>query len=179
MPDIRLFVSLDLPDEVRRQSASWGREVARASSGARAVPAENTHITLAFLGDRPATDVPLIAGAMEKVTTGPFELSLGAPVRLPRRRPRALAFEVHDESGDLAELQADLARSLADAIGWKAERAFRAHLTAVRFGRSHQGEVRELPVTPAITFAAESMSLVLSRLTPEGAEYEALETVDL
>jgi len=141
------------------------------------VRAENTHITLAFLGDRPATDVPLIADAMENAASDPFEVSLGAPVRLPRRRPRALAFEVHDESGGLGELQAGLAKALNEAIGWNAERSFRAHLTAVRFGRSARSDDVDLPVTPDVTFTAGSFSLVLSRLTPDGAEYETLETV--
>lgn len=176
---MRLFVSLDLPEEVRRLSASWGREVARASAGARAVRAGNTHITLAFLGDRSPAEIPPIADAMRSSVSGGFTLSLGAPVRLPRRRPRALAFEVHDQSGGLAALQAGLAEALTAAIGWKAERSFRPHLTAVRFGRSHRGDVLELPVTPAITFTAESISLVQSRRNPEGAEYEFLETVDL
>ena len=41
------------------------------------------------------------------------ELSLGAPLWLPPRRPRALAVEVRDESGALLALKGDVLNALA------------------------------------------------------------------
>lgn len=179
----RLFVALDLPDEVRRAAAGWGRAVVRSSGEMRVVPAGNIHITLAFLGNRPPSDLPLIADALADSINGEAgvapALSLGAPVWLPRRRPRALALEIHDETGRLNQLQSEIVRALGSATGWQPRRSFRPHLTAVRLGRKARAEDVDLPVTPANEFAAEAVGLYRSRLTPEGAEYDALVTLPL
>ena len=179
----RFFVALDLPLELRRLTSGWGREVARGSNSMRPVPARNIHVTLAFVGERPAAEISPLSQALRMLGASaagrpPLALSLGAPVWLPRRRPRALALEIHDDGGRLRELQAELAGLLGEATGWRPERAFRPHLTAVRLGRGAPAAGPALPVSPAAEFVPASVSLVLSRLTPEGAEYEPLETVN-
>ncbi len=182
---LRLFVALDPPVEIRRVASAFGREVARGANGIRAVPPENIHITLAFLGERPRREVETISHAIEGAVPGTGEelaemaLSLGAPVWLPRRRPRALALEIHDDSGRLEHLHADLARELEAATEWRPERAFRPHLTVARTGRGARTEGLELPPGPAQGFEPESVSLIVSRLTPAGAEYDALFTAGL
>ena len=68
---IRLFCALELPPATVAELAAWqaehlghARQRPAQEHGGRIVPAENLHITLAFLGSRPAAEVPAIAGAL-------------------------------------------------------------------------------------------------------------------
>lgn len=180
----RLFVAADPPAEVRAEASEWARHVVRFTPGLRSVPARNCHITLAFLGDREETEIPAIAAAVADAADPASglavpALSLGAPVWLPRRRPRALALEVHDDRGELAELQAAVAAGLDRAIGWRAGRPFRPHLTAARTGRGFDASDIRLPVSPAAEFEPEAVTLYESTLLPEGARYDPLERIEL
>lgn len=181
---LRLFVAVDPPEEVRNETAAWGRHVARSAAGLRPVPAENCHITLAFIGDREESDLDRIRQAVRKAAAPNPDfavplLSLGAPVWLPPRRPRALALEIHDDRGDLAALQREVAGNLDRVIGWKAGRRFRAHLTTARTGRGFDPDRLRLPRSPDLGFEPEAVTLYSSTLLPEGARYEPLERVVL
>jgi 2'-5' RNA ligase len=174
-PGARVFVALDPPAEVRAEAEAWARHLARSTQGLRVVPARNSHITLAFLGQRDEYEVDQIVSAVAE-TEGPVAgLSLGAPVWLPRRRPRSLALDIHDDRGELRELQARLARALGRSLGWKESRPYRAHLTCGRTGRGFDPSGLRLPVSPSIAFESEAVTLYASHLSPEGAEYEVIE----
>ena len=55
-PALRLFVALEVPPAVREALAAF-RDAAADAEVWRPVPAESLHLTLAFLGRRPETDV--------------------------------------------------------------------------------------------------------------------------
>lgn len=106
------------------------------------------------------------------------ELSIGAPLWLPPRRPRALAVEVRDDpEGGLTALHGALVEALARACGYREERRrYRAHVTLARMreGPRASGGGRVLPATPALSFTPASIVLYRSWLSPAGASYEAL-----
>ncbi|MHB8734343.1 MAG: RNA 2',3'-cyclic phosphodiesterase [Terriglobales bacterium] len=88
---MRLFVGLDLSDEIRTALAG-----AAATSGAAVgtlawtVPAD-LHMTLQFLGEVGIEHEPLITRALRSVSCEPFALLLaGLDVFPDRRRPRVL-----------------------------------------------------------------------------------------
>lgn len=169
---MRLFVAVDPPASVRAEVAAWGR---RAAAGARAVEAEAIHVTVCFLGDQPAARVDEI-GAVVTAAAGPLgRLGLGAPVWLPRRRPRALAIDLHDDTGALGELAANLARELGTE---REPRRFRPHVTVARI-RAGAIVPGPLEPTPGLVFAPASLTLYRSRLEPDRAVYEVLARVDL
>jgi 2'-5' RNA ligase len=145
----------------------------------RPVPAANCHITLAFIGEAGEADEAAIGDALRFADAPVTGLSLGAPFWLPRRRPRALALDVHDSHGELEACHSRLAAALAETVGWQPERRFRPHLTAVRLGRGVDPGSQALPVSPQIAFSGESVTLYRSLLLPEGARYEALSRVEL
>jgi 2'-5' RNA ligase len=131
-------------------------------------------------------EIGVIGSALGRCAQRVGELSLGAPLWLPPRNPRALAVEVHDRDGGLAQLHAALGRALAEAIDWQAERRrFRAHITVARMrGRSaarRPPQMREpaLPATPPLSFTPDSVVLYRSWLSSGGASYEALTSCDL
>ena len=201
-PTARLFVALELPEEVRDALAGWARGIARARGAAsatgagwrgelRALPAENLHLTLCFLGSRPVAEIDALASALAPCADHCCELSLGAPVWLPPRQPRALAVEARDGSGELERMQRELERALQELSDWQPQRRrFRAHITVARIrgrpprarrarsgeqdgGGEGEGAAIEL-VTPPLSFMPEALTLYRSSLLPSGAEYEAL-----
>jgi len=146
----RLFVAVDPPAEVCRELGGWARAVAAEGfAGAagrprahqrgpahpelRVLDAEGLHITLCFLGSRPVEEIEELSFAVTSCSGEVDELSVGAPLWLPPRHPRALAVEIHDASGELERLQRELTAALRDAVDWQpGHRRFRAHLTVAR-----------------------------------------------
>lgn len=197
-PTARLFVSVDPPLPVRERLAEWAQGVAVASreSGAprstlRLLDASSLHLTLCFLGSRPVAEIEALAEAVRSCSERACELSLGAPLWLPARRPRALVAEVHDRDGALSGMRERVSGSLSALSGWEPRRErFRPHITVARVRggarvgpRSAAGDrgVREqpLPATPRVSFVAQEIVLYRSWLTPAGANYEALAGCEL
>lgn len=176
---MRLFIALDLPVHVRTALAAWA--VQAAPPEVRRVPADNLHVTLAFLGARSTADATA-AGALLPALARPLEdLRTAAALWLPPRRPAVLTIAL--ESGAaLADLQAELVAALASAIGFQPERRrFRPHVTVGRVARGTRIDTaRELePSAPRLHFHAPTLTLYRSRTAPEGARYERLTAVEL
>lgn len=177
-PDARLFAAVELPAELSGELAEWAREAARGlgpqrgAPGLRVLEPVSLHLTLSFLGNRPASEIGRLLEALEGACEAApeLELSLGAPLWLPPRRPRALAVAIHDATGALEPLQAAVERALS---GGQEGRRFRPHVTV---GRARPGFARpagiQLEATPQASFTARRVALVRSWLTPEGARYE-------
>ena len=96
----RLFVAADPPAEVCEALAAWARETTaewaagsprRSRRTPRVLRADSLHLTLCFLGERPAQEVDAIDAALEACAVGVGELTIGAPLWLPAKRPRTLA----------------------------------------------------------------------------------------
>jgi 2'-5' RNA ligase len=197
----RLFVAVDPPLQACERLHEWARAVAdaaRAAGGARGslrvLDAQSLHLTLCFLGNRPVDEIESLAAALAPCAAQACELSVGAPLWLPPRRPHALAVEIHDRDGKLRELQQRVSEALRAASGWQPEpRRFRAHITLARVrggarrrrggtpvaadDRTRSGRPpggRELPATPSIGFAPRAIVLYRSWLAQDGASYEAL-----
>jgi 2'-5' RNA ligase len=117
-------------------------------------------------------------------------LSVGAPLLLPPRRPRALAVEIHDRQGELDGVHERVSRVLAAVSAWQPERRrFRPHITLARVRGQARPARRSTPdrvdfarvecerpvaATPPLSFTPEAIVLYRSWLAPDGASYEAL-----
>jgi 2'-5' RNA ligase len=185
----RLFVAVDPPAEVCEELAVWAQGAAagmgrRADSGARPLrllEPGSLHLTLCFLGNRPVHEIEAISSTLSAWDTDMGELSVGAPLWLPPRRPRALAVEIQDRAGGLARLHDALTRAISRATAWEPERRrFKAHITVARMGERARrglgsaGADPRLPATPQLRFTPESVVLYRSRLSRAGATYEAI-----
>ncbi len=189
----RLFFAIDPPAHVREALAAWvrgavGPGLGRGQgSGAgrpmRLLEPNLLHLTLCFLGARPVAEIERIAAALGDCAREVGELSIGAPLWLPPRRPRVLAVEVHDPEGDLARLHRAVSETLAGSFGWEPEgqrpQRFRPHITLARMREDAAPRERELPPTPALEFTPREVVLYRSWLAPEGASYEALASATL
>jgi 2'-5' RNA ligase len=193
-PTARLFVAVDPPEQVCERLTAWAREATReaqtrsaAKGSMRVLDPELLHVTLCFLGNRPAREMDALAQALSTCQEHVGELSLGAPLWLPERNPRALAVELHDKHGWLAALQADVVAALGQVSGWQpdggahtgpgtSKRRFRPHVAVARLRRGAEPRKRTLRPTPSASFMPCELVLYRSWLSPEGASYEAVAT---
>ena len=194
-PRARLFVALDLPDDVRARVARW-QEKALGDEALRPMRPESRHVTLCFLGYHPEKAIPRIEAVIEAVEPRPVELRFEVdPSPVPKGRPRLYA--IGGESESATALQDELSRELAAARFYKPEkRGFWPHVTVARVrserlppergerrGKGRPRRVKRapapLPKTLTQPFGAVRMALYRSDLKPQGAEYTALAGVDL
>jgi RNA 2',3'-cyclic 3'-phosphodiesterase len=170
---IRLFCALCLPAEWTARLVDWQRHLERGD--ARLVDPANLHVTLAFLGRRPAGDVGPVADALRAAAAAARRPVLD-PVRY--RETRSVGMLVlDDEKGRAGALASDLhARLEALGVYEPERRRWLPHLTVLRF-RTPAG-LR--PGLPALGPVSPSEAAVYhSVLRPGGAQYEVLESVAL
>jgi 2'-5' RNA ligase len=172
---LRLFLGLRLRDADLDAVEAWQRE---HLGQMRVVPRAHLHVTLAFLGHRPAGDLPGVLDALRvAVARAAGEIRL-TPVRY--RETRSVAMLVlDDEGGRAGALAADLHGRLEELGVYRREaRPWLPHLTVGRFKtrkglRPGLGNMRTYVLIPS------DASAYLSRLRPSGAEYEVLASVAL
>lgn len=178
----RLFVALELPGDVRGALCDWAREHVGSMPRLRIVDPEALHVTLCFLGSRPAGEVSDIAAACAQAVAGlpAASLTVGDALWLPPRRPRVLTVELGDDEGRLAAVQAALAAALTGGGFYAPEtRPFLAHVTVARVQRDGRPRREELAAPAPACFTGERVTLFRSRLGSGPARYEALASVML
>jgi RNA 2',3'-cyclic 3'-phosphodiesterase len=186
-PRVRLFVALDLPDDVRVGLVDWQR-TSLADPALRLVKAEALHITLVFLGYQAERDVKTIAKAAFRTDAAapPVEL-VPEPLGVPRSRPRLFALDARSE--ETIALQKGVEERLVEAGFYKPEkRPFWPHLTVARVRPEARGSRKPAQVTTLPHplpehmfrfFRPSRLVLFKSHLRPTGAEYEPLAELEL
>jgi 2'-5' RNA ligase len=177
---LRLFLGLRLTDGDLEELAAWQARELRPRGGrsVRVVPRENVHVTLAFLGSRPGSELGGIMAALEASVRdaragGRMELR---PERY--RETRSVGMVVlADAEGRAAALAGDLhARLEALGVYRREQRPWLPHLTVLRF----RERPRLSPPLPAVgPLVPSDAAVFLSRLHPSGARYEVLESFRL
>jgi 2'-5' RNA ligase len=167
---LRLFLALELPDDVVHALVGWGKRYLE-----RGRPVESFHVTLAFLGSRPRSDLDAVVGVLRESAreSAPFTLR---PVRY--RETRAVGMLVlEDPSGEARRLAAGLHARLEELGVHRTEaRPWLPHVTVLRF----RERPRLSPPVPEIgPFAPSGAAAFLSRLRRTGAQYEVLESCSL
>jgi 2'-5' RNA ligase len=167
---IRLFLALEVPDEVASELARWGKQ---QLAGGR--PLESFHVTLAFLGGQPRSLVAPIADLLcrEAAATEPFSLELGR-----YRETRSVGMLVLADPSRRATDLADRVQRGLERLGVyeRERRPWLPHVTVLRF----RERPRLDPPLPEIRpFAPSEAAALLSRLHPSGARYEVLESCRL
>jgi RNA 2',3'-cyclic 3'-phosphodiesterase len=172
---LRLFCALQLPGDVVERLLTWQRKTLPDREGLRPIRREQLHITLAFLGSRPVTDIPAVSEALEQACAG-----VERPSLTPRRyrETRSVGMIVLDDEGERATRLAErLHKRLERAHVYEREkRRWLPHLTVVRF-RTPPRLGLEPPDLGA--FETSDAAVYHSLLRPGGAQYELLHTVAL
>jgi 2'-5' RNA ligase len=187
-PRARLFVALDLPDDVRTGIVDWQR-TALADPALRVVRPEALHVTLVFLGYQAEKDARKIAKAAFDIDAqAPAVELVSEPVGVPRgKRPRLIALAAN--SDETIALQQQVEANLVEGGYYEPEkRAFWPHLTVARVKpevpKSRKpallrSEPHPLPEHMFRFFRPTRLVLFRSHLRRTGAEYESLAELEL
>ncbi len=165
---LRLFLGFRLPPDAVQALADWQRS---ALHEGRAVPPENLHVTLAFLGSRPAGDLPGVLDVL-----GRCAVAAAAPrfeVERYRETRSVGMLTLRDPSGAAGELARRLHAALAGLGVYRPEaRPWLPHVTVLRF----RDPPRLRPEPPGVAWVSSDAAAFLSRLHPSGSRYEVLES---
>jgi RNA 2',3'-cyclic 3'-phosphodiesterase len=178
---VRAFVAISLPEPLAERLAAYTVDTLTGLDG-RAVPAENLHATVHFLG--PVDDAhaePLRAAlAVACAAVPPFSIRLAGAMLAPPSRPRMVwaRLDAPGELGRLAQGVAAAAGPFAPAA--RPPRTGKPHLTLARLRRPPP-RGSELPPLPAEGTEIEvgACALVRSQLGRGGARYTTLATLPL
>jgi RNA 2',3'-cyclic 3'-phosphodiesterase len=187
-PRARLFVALDLPQDVRAGLVAW-QQTALADPALRVVRPEALHMTLVFLGYQAEKDAKTIAKAAFDVDVNAPAVELATePMGVPGgKRPRLIALAAHSE--ETVALQGQVEAKLVEAGFYEPEkRAFWPHLTVARVKPEApksrkpaliRTQPHPLPEHMFRFFRPTRLVLFKSHLRRTGAEYEALAELEL
>lgn len=184
---LRLFISINFSRGLAERIKETVRRLREELPGVRWVRPENFHITLKFLGDVSEEQVPRIQKAIAEVARerSPLKIRLKDTGVFPSgRRPRVVWLGIDEGSEDITALARALEKTLAP-LGFRPEkRNFTPHLTLGRIkdGKSgrkaaklFRGKFTALPEENSPGGEKVDMvSLMKSRLTPQGAIHEEI-----
>ncbi|NSY39449.1 RNA 2',3'-cyclic phosphodiesterase [Leisingera sp. ANG59] len=173
---MRTFVGLQMPDA----ALDALERVQEGLTVGRHVPAENMHLTLAFLDDQPETVLQTLHQVLAEISAPPLQLTFRGLETFGGKLPRVLAAQVR-KTPELTHLR-DRIRGACRQAGIELPRErFRPHVTLGRFPRHLEaGQVEKIAryLAEASGFRldceAESLALYQSTLAPDGARYDVL-----
>lgn len=186
---MRLFVGLDMPDEIRRRIGAYMDAQRRYAPEARWVPVESLHVTLKFIGEFPEQRLEELKKAFGLVGGQPFEITFKDAGFFTPRSPRVFWIGVHADY----ELPA-LAKAVEEAAAMlgvaREEREYSPHLTLARMGSGRpsgspadrdkpkmielKAQVEGRPAPDFGTMRATEFILYQSKTLPQGAQYTKL-----
>jgi len=190
MEQVRSFIAIELPDELRR---GLSQLEARLKLGKQPwvkwVDPYGIHLTLKFLGSIAADRIGEITRAMEEAAQGipPFHLEVkGLGVFPNLRRVQVAWVGIGGEVDKLRQLQQRVESNLVP-LGFAAEsRPFTPHLTLARLReqapldeRQRFGQLIGSTRFEAGTIEVDAINLIRSQLTREGAIYSRISSVNL
>lgn len=176
---LRLFVAIDLPEDVRALVERGVAPLRERFPRARWVPTRNQHVTLKFLGTTWPRLVDGVIQAVGEVATAhaPFETRVAELGAFPSaRRARVLWVGLEDPGGRLAAIASALDEALAENFAPE-KRAFTPHLTVARFDPPVRldDDLSDIGVESR-PFGVEWLVVYRSHLQRPAPVYEALAT---
>lgn len=189
MRQMRLFIAVNFPEEIKRTLGTFIRKLSKIPSDLKWVREENLHLTIQFLGNVTEDQVSSVNNALQKSVSGvaPFKLVLEGIGAFPSiERPRVLWVGISGDSPSLLLLHRQVQREM-ELLGFEPEkRKFSPHLTVAR-ARSPYGfadvmeKAKEVMEISEIFGTANigSIELMLSKLESKGPQYSVLSQVPL
>ncbi|MFC6905520.1 RNA 2',3'-cyclic phosphodiesterase [Halalkalicoccus tibetensis] len=184
---MRLFVSIDLPDEFAEPIADIQEELSEAE-GIRPTDPTQTHVTLKFLGEVEEGRVPELEEALETAVAesdvSPFEAEYGGLGVFPSLEYISVVWLGVREGGEaMARLHEAIERETVDMGFDPEDHEFTSHATVARMdhagGKEHvQRLVRERDPTVGRAEVGE-IRLTESELASDGPVYSTVASIPL
>jgi 2'-5' RNA ligase len=188
---MRVFVGLDIPEEIRQRMARFMDGLRGFAPDVRWVRPDSFHVTLKFIGEREPEQVEAIRRELASVRAAPVEVSFRGHGFFPNpRNPRVFWVGVEaDES--LPRLAAAVDEAVSRTGVPREANSFKPHLTLSRSGSgsphpkpgdwpsARLGRLAEKlagkPQADFGTMTAREFFLYESKLGPGGARYSQLQ----
>lgn len=180
---MRLFIALDIPQEVRERISAYVERVRSLCPDARWARVEGLHVTLKFIGEFPDARVPEIVKALAGINSRPFDVKFDNVGFFPSpRSPRVFWIGV-SAGEELPQLAEAVSEALA-AIGIPREdKKYSPHMTLARAGSRHNLKALASLMTSEVeafgTMTANEFFLYRSQLGRGGSKYTKLERFGL
>ena len=171
---MRLFIAIEIPDELKSALGKLHSGIA----GARWVPEEQLHLTLAFVGEVDAAASDLLSERLAGISSEGFILHFSRLGCFPNnRKPRVIWAGLEPEPL-LGRLVSLVRQAALDTGILLEERPFAPHITLARFrqppGREIGPLVSQLQLPKLQPVIVEDFILYCSSLTASGAIHTPL-----
>jgi 2'-5' RNA ligase len=172
---LRLFVAIELDDAVRALAAQAAEALTRSGVVGRFELPDKLHVTVAFLGSAPESELPPLVVALRDASQAcrPFRLEFDRLGAFPsERRARVLWVGSKQPSAEFASCASGV-RDAYVKLGFAFDSDAQPHVTVCR--------LKELPLKPLPSLAGHAAlvveGLTLFRSLPAGrtTRYEAIE----
>jgi 2'-5' RNA ligase len=180
---VRTFIAVEIEEDVRRAAAKLVEELRAAGAEVSWVAPHNMHLTVKFLGDVAAEQIPGVCQTVARAVAdiASFDLEVRGVGAFPNTaRPRTIWVGTRAGEAQLASL-ADRLEAALTQLGFARERRpFRGHLT---LGRVRRPGPALAALTPMLNQRAElefgrsrvhEVVVFSSQLARGGSIYEAL-----
>jgi RNA 2',3'-cyclic 3'-phosphodiesterase len=189
---MRLFVALDIDENIRSRIASFVDSMREFAPDARWVRPESLHITLKFIGERSEEKVDSIEQVLGTVAASIFDMNFRGYGFFPSAHAPRIFWAGIEAGPDLTSLATVVDAKLAALDIPTEEHNYNAHLTLARSAggsgsprkqkgdgpnRSFQRLPEKLAALPAPEFGtttAREFFLYQSQLSPGGSKYTKL-----
>jgi RNA 2',3'-cyclic 3'-phosphodiesterase len=187
----RCFVALPLPPEVVTSARQSQRHVQNTVGQleVRWVKPEQMHLTLRFMGQVAADQIPALIAELDRIATATptFQLRTGLPGCFPNHgQPRVIWLGLAGDLAALARLQNAVAQATQPWGDPTDDKAFQPHLTLGRVKTTRPRESGALraalthgPALAVPSWLVSSLDLIQSTLSPAGPVYGRLASLRL
>ncbi len=182
---VRLFIAVKISAELAQSLDTVIHKLAVSGAEVKWVKTKNLHLTLKFLGEVDAAEIPSLIAALQTVRIEKFTLEVGSIGVLPDfRHPRVVYADTVQGAEKLAKLAYFIEKTTV-SLGFQPEkRPFLAHLTLGRFKGSGRSKklIEKIDGAKGVIFGKLSVSefyLIKSELRPEGPQYTELASIPL
>jgi 2'-5' RNA ligase len=184
---MRIFVGLDIDDEIRERIARFIAEMRALAPDVRWVAPESLHVTLKFIGEKPDNVVKQVQDSLSSISATGFDLSFRGCGFFPTAKSARVFWVGIDAGTGLAKLASQVEDALVGIGIPKEARAFSPHLTLARAGSGAprrrkddksnmlfaklQQKLTESPAPEFGTMSAREFFLYRSQLSSQGSRY--------
>lgn len=181
----RLFIAIDIPGTVKDKIYNLAKDILPGSKNLKIVSAPNIHITLKFLGSTDVRKIGKIRNAVKETSDlfDRFKYEVSGRVNaFPAPENARVVFIEIDKGGEqICKIYNGLENNLSRVKIKREKRRFSPHITIARLKNRENIEklITDQKKYLKVKLDCNEISLLESRLRPEGAEYIIIDRFSL